>query len=69
MLLLLLILFFVFPNYKKLDDPRNKDRVGALYEMIDLNDNPSAPWWILMFCLRRGIFAVGVVFLEDYPLF
>ena len=46
------------------------DRFGPIYEMIDLKHKSiSALLWPVFFIGRRIIFAAGVLFVKEYPLF
>ena len=46
------------------------NKYGAIYDMIDLRHRrASALLWSIFFLGRRITFAIGVIFLIDYPVF
>ena len=66
----LFILAYIYPNYLSLKKPEFMDKYGAIYDMIDLkHKRRSALLWSLFFLGRRILFALGVIFLIDYPIF
>ena len=59
---------YIRPRYNELREPHLKDRFESIYEMIDLNGNKSAVMWPVLFCLRRALFALAVVYTNNVVL-
>ena len=57
--------FYLRPRFGQLNDSDMKERFGSIYEMINLESSNSAIIWPIVFCIRRAIFAVAVVFTKN----
>jgi hypothetical protein len=68
-LLPFLIYLFISRNYSKLEgDIDFKQKYGSLFAGIRLTQK-SALMYNLLFMLRRMIFALSAIYLNDYPFF
>lgn len=66
----LFVLVYIWPHYSKLGSKKYEfaDRYGPIFEMLDLKNKPAALWWSLLFFVRRILFAIGVIFMQDFPV-
>ena len=60
---------YLWPRYKSLKEKWYLDRFAPIYDMVNYEQNPHAPIYLLLFFIRRLVFSVGVIFLNDYVVF
>ena len=66
----LFIFIYICPNYRNLKKSSFMDRYGSIYDMVDLRHyKRSALLWSIFFLGRRILFAIGAIFLVNYPTF
>lgn len=62
------IVAFIVPNFRLLKKSSFMEKYGAVYDMVNLKQKSrSVLLWPIFFIGRRILFALGVVFLLDYP--
>jgi len=68
-LLPLMLLFALIPNFSKLGEESWKSRIGEMYSNLNITESRNVLMYPLVFFLRRIAFVVVVFALEKYPTF